>query len=292
MNPRIAERHVQVSDNPVVELFVGQTAGDPDRSLLVIHGGPDWDQTYLHEPLVHLGGNRRVVFVDLRGCGRSTRGLPDGSYTPANAVQDLVALIETHGPEPVDVLGFSYGGLLAQRLLVTAPERVRRTIIASSSILPVDEQAFAGWAERDQRLAEQPPGTGDDDGNWTAERTRLDAVTSAAANVWRRELIPAYRDRLSQVHFSADWAAAWRTGRLPPARPDRVVERLAALAKPILLLHGRQDMTFPVALVEPTTDCIPTATGVILDDAGHMAHVDQPDAWLAAVRAFLDGAER
>jgi pimeloyl-ACP methyl ester carboxylesterase len=291
MKSRIIERHVRVSDDPVVELFVGQTMGDPDSSLLVIHGGPDWDQTYLREPLVHLGGDRRVVFVDLRGCGRSTRGLPEGSYTPANAVQDLLALIEAHAPQPVDVLGFSYGGLLAQRLLVTAPAQVRRTIIASSSILPVDEQAFAGWAERDERRAVQQPETGDD-GRWTAERTRLDAVTSAAADVWRRELLPAYLDRLSQVHFSADWAAAWRAGRLPPARPDRVVERLAALGKPILLLHGRQDMTFPVALVEPTTELIPTATSVVLDDAGHMAHVDQPEAWLAAVRAFLDGAER
>jgi pimeloyl-ACP methyl ester carboxylesterase len=291
MNPHVIERHVRVSDVPVVELFVGQTSGDPDSSLLVIHGGPDWDHSYLREPLVHLGGDRRVVFVDLRGCGRSTRGLPDGSYTPANAVQDLVVLIESLGRHPVDVLGFSYGGLLAQRLLVTAPEQVRRTIIASSSILPVDEQAFAGWAERAERLAEQPPDPGGD-GSWTAERTRLDAVTSAAANVWRRELLPAYLDRLRQVRFSADWAAAWRAGRLPPARPDRVVERLGALGKPILLLHGRQDMTFPVDLVQPTTELIPTATGVVLDDAGHMAHVDQPDAWLAAVRAFLDGPER
>jgi pimeloyl-ACP methyl ester carboxylesterase len=92
-----------------VELFVGQTVGDPDSSLLVIHGDPDWDQSYLREPLVRLGGYRRVVFVDLRGCGRSTRGLPVGSYTPAYAVQDLVALIEAFGGQPVDVLGFSYG---------------------------------------------------------------------------------------------------------------------------------------------------------------------------------------
>jgi pimeloyl-ACP methyl ester carboxylesterase len=47
-----------------------------------------------------------------------------------------------------------------------------------------------------------------------------------------------------------------------------------------------------VALVEPTTELVPTATGVVLDAAGHMAHVDQPEAWLAAVRAFLDGPER
>jgi pimeloyl-ACP methyl ester carboxylesterase len=47
-------------------------------------------------------------------------------------------------------------------------------------------------------------------------------------------------------------------------------------------------MTFPVLLVEPTTALIPSARGVIIDDAGHMTHVDQPEPWLAAIRAFLD----
>ncbi len=46
-------------------------------------------------------------------------------------------------------------------------------------------------------------------------------------------------------------------------------------------------MTFPAALVKPTTELIPTACGIVLDEAGHMAHVDQPDAWLNAVRTFL-----
>ncbi len=143
----LVERLVQVGDEPMVELFVAETSGDPDRTLLVIHGGPDWDQMYLREPLVELGGDRHVVFVDLRGCGRSTRGLPGPAHTPAAAVQDLVVLIDQLGRRPIHVLGFSYGGLLAQRLLVSAPEKVRRAVIASSSILPVPADAFAGWTE-------------------------------------------------------------------------------------------------------------------------------------------------
>ncbi|MGV9310211.1 alpha/beta fold hydrolase [Nonomuraea sp. NPDC003727] len=49
------------------------------------------------------------------------------------------------------------------------------------------------------------------------------------------------------------------------------------------LLHGRQDMTFPSSLVAAT----PCAEAVVLAEAGHMAHIDQPEAWLAAVRRFL-----
>ena len=287
----LVERLVQVSDDPMVELFVAETAGDPDRTLLVIHGGPDWDQTYLRQPLVGLADDRRVVFADLRGCGRSTRSLPAAAHTPANAVRDLAVLIDQLGGGPVDLLGFSYGGLLAQRLLVSAPGRVRRAVIASSSILPVPPGAFAGWTERDARQAQAEAGGRDDD-TWDDARTRQDAISSAVLDVWRPERLPEYRSRLARVHFSSDWARAWPDrSKIPPARPEQVVERLRALGTPLLLLHGRQDMTFPATLVQPTIELLPTAHAVVLDQAGHMAHVDQPDAWLDAVRAFLDDLE-
>ena len=51
---RLAERLVRVSDGPLVELFVAETTGDPTGTLLVIHGGPDWDHMYLRQPLVEL----------------------------------------------------------------------------------------------------------------------------------------------------------------------------------------------------------------------------------------------
>jgi len=285
----VSERHVKVSDDPLVELFVAQTSGPADRTLLVVHGGPVWDHTYLLEPLLGLGGERRVVFADLRGCGRSTRGLPGPAHTPAAAVNDLSVLIDELGG-PVDVLGFSYGGMLVQRLLVTAPTKVRRAVIASSSILPVTSDAYAGYAERDARLARLTP-TPEPDGPWDDDRLRRDAVTSAALNIWRLDLLPHYLDVVNQVQFSADWANAWPDrSHMPPARPHQVVEELRDLDVPLLLLHGRQDMTFPAALVQRTTELIPAARGTVLENAGHMAHIDQPDAWLDAVSRFLSAA--
>lgn len=285
----MVERKVRVNDDPVVELFIAETDGDPDRTLLVVHGGPDWDQTYLREPLVHLGPDRRVVFVDLRGCGRSTRGLPGPEYTPAAAVHDLVVLIRELGGAPVDVLGFSYGGQLVQRLVVAAPDLVRSAIVASSSILRVPPDAFTGWRERDERVAAQPPVVGYDDDSYDDERTRLDAVSSAVANIWQLDRLPEYLARLDDVHFSSDWSRVWPDhSQMPPSRPDHVVEQLRDIGTPLLLLHGEQDMTFPAALVNETLPVLPNARAVVLSQAGHMSHVDQPQQWLDAVRAFLD----
>lgn len=47
-------------------------------------------------------------------------------------------------------------------------------------------------------------------------------------------------------------------------------------------------MTFPAALAEETADLIPSARAVIIDNAGHMAHIDQPRAWLDALTGFLN----
>ncbi|MEV7042713.1 alpha/beta hydrolase [Amycolatopsis sp. NPDC051061] len=74
----------------------------------------------------------------------------------------------------------------------------------------------------------------------------------------------------------------------PSPQCDDAAVRLAASGIPILLLHGRQDMTFPVALLEQTTALIPAARAVVLDDAGHMAHIDQPEQWITAVGEFLE----
>jgi pimeloyl-ACP methyl ester carboxylesterase len=281
-----AEGRVVVSADPVVRLFVAQAGGRSGRAVLVIHGGPDWDHSYLREPLDRLAGRCRLILPDLRGCGRSARGLGDDQYTPAAAAGDLAVLLDVLGVARADVLGFSYGGLLAQRLALAAPGRVRSLIIASSSIAPVAPGAFAGWAERDRRVAAEAAAWSDP-GLSGPGRTRAAAIAGAPANVWRPDALPGYLARLARIRFSAEWARPWRAGTLPPAYCDDAAGRLASLGIPILLLHGRHDMTVPAALAQQAAALIPAAHAVILEDAGHMAHIDQPGPWIDAVSQFL-----
>ena len=281
-----AEGLITVSADPDVSLFVAQAGGPAGRAVLVIHGGPDWDHSYLREPLDRLAGPRRLVLPDLRGCGRSTRGLGDDQYTPGTAAGDLAVLLDVLGVARADVLGFSYGGLLAQRLALTAPHRVRSLIIASSSILPVPPDAFGGWAERDRRIAAEAAAWSDPALSGP-ERTHAAAIAGAPANVWRPDALPGYLARLQRIRFSAEWARPWRAGTLPSAYCDDAAGRLASLGISILLLHGRQDMTFPAALAQQAAALIPAARAVILEDAGHMAHIDQPGPWVEAVSEFL-----
>lgn len=280
------ETHVPVSDDPAVSLLLAEAAGPAGSALLVIHGGPDWDHTYLRDPLSDLAGRHHLLLPDLRGCGRSTLGLADEHYTWDAVVADLLALLDTRGVEHADVLGFSAGGLVAQRLALTAPERVRRLVIASSSVVPLPPDAFATWHERTRRRAEGESRL--EAGLHGPAFTRAHAAAFARMNVWREESLANYLGRIAAIHFSGDWLRIHAAGKMPSPRVPDAEQRLAVSEIPVLLLHGRYDMTFPVELAEQAAEHVPAARAVILEDAGHMAHIDQPERWLAALAEFLD----
>ncbi|WP_246024054.1 alpha/beta fold hydrolase [Nocardia yunnanensis] len=253
----------------------------------MIHGGPDWDHSYLCQPLGRLASSKRLLLPDLRGCGRSARGLPIHRYHPDAAVADLLTILDSFAITMTDVLGFSYGGLLAQRLAAAAPQRIRRMIIASSSIIPMPANAYDGWAERDALLASEAAVWSDPTLSGP-KRPRAAAFASARANVWRADALPELLKRLRVVWFSSEWDRARRAGVLPSARLDDAVSVLIRTEIPILLLHGRYDMVFPPMLAEQAAAQMPNATAVVLDDAGHMAHIDQPEVWLDAIANFLE----
>ncbi|GAA1090898.1 alpha/beta fold hydrolase [Nocardiopsis metallicus] len=275
---------ITVREHPEVSLFCS-FLGPPDGiPLLVVHGGPDWDHSYLRQPLDRLG--RRVILPDLRGCGRSTRGLGAGGYSFRAAADDLVILADRLGLDRFDLLGFSTGGQIAQRVLLSAPDRVRRTAIASSTLWPVTDADFGPWPERDvlrtteARVWAESALTGPD-------LVREAAVAGAPASVRVPERLPAYLALLDRVSWSAEWVPGFLAGTLDSPRPPEGPERLRALGAPLLFLHGREDMTFPASFAERAAEFLPTAEAVVLEGAGHMAHLDRAEAWLGALDAFL-----
>jgi pimeloyl-ACP methyl ester carboxylesterase len=142
-----------------VALFVREMGeNDPDVApLLVIHGGPDWDHTYLLPGLELVAQSRRVVVFDLRGCGQSTKGLGYDGYQPELVVGDVERLIGVLGHKRVDLLGFSTGGQVAQLFVEAHPGRVRRLILASTTAYSDVDRYLHGWAEYEARMAVRPP---------------------------------------------------------------------------------------------------------------------------------------
>jgi pimeloyl-ACP methyl ester carboxylesterase len=253
--------------------------------LLVVHGGPSWDHSYLLPAVGLFADIRRVILVDLRGCGRSSRDLPMEAYRHRLAAEDLSRLIDRLGYDAVEVLGFSYGGALALRLLDRHPRQVRRLVLASASGYGATDLAPELEAERARRA-----GDGPDFGDPRLDpltRTRDDALQSAPLHVWDLSLVPAWRRVLRNVRFSGDWLPPFEAGLLGSARPADSAAILRQHAVPTLILHGEKDLGFPLTAAQRLHAAVPHSELTVIRGAAHMAHFERPEEWIGQLRRFL-----
>jgi pimeloyl-ACP methyl ester carboxylesterase len=270
-----------------VDLFVREF-GDPGLPLLVVvHGGPTWDHSYLLPQVAELADVAHVVLFDLRGCGRSSRvpPLPESALQPDLLADDVAALIRSFGASSADVLGFSYGGGVAMRVVDQHPSVVRRLILASTT-------AYGDFE------AVVPPSRAEmcTPVDWTDPALKEDGALSRAmaladlpVTIWRLDRADEWRAVLDGVRFTSDWNAPFLAGKLKQARPEDPPGALNAWGGPVLILQGEREMTFPVEVARRLHAEVPASTLVVVPEAAHMAHFDNPEAWLGAVRAFLTG---
>lgn len=139
-----------------ITLFVRELGErrDGQPSFVVMHGGPDVGHTYLLPGLEPLANDHHVVLFDFRGCGRSTRALPEEALQPELVVGDAHRMIRSLALGRVDLLGFSTGGRAATAFVDRYPADVRRLILASTSAYPSsdNQQYLDRNAEYQRRL--------------------------------------------------------------------------------------------------------------------------------------------
>jgi pimeloyl-ACP methyl ester carboxylesterase len=274
-----------------VDLYV-RRFGDPELPMLVVvHGGPTWDHSYLLPAVAELADVAHVVLYDLRGCGRSSRTPPVGDL-PASELQpdlladDVAALVRALGARRADVLGFSYGGMVAMRVVDRHPGVVRRLILASTTAyrdFEAEREASADYQERGALCAEVDRALDGPDG----ALSRAMAYGSAPRNIWRLDRLADWHRVLENVRFSSDWNAPYLAGTLRPAAPDDPPRVLRDWGGPVLIVHGAREMSFPIGVARRLHAEVPASTLVEVPEAAHMAHFDNPPVWVGAIRDFL-----
>jgi lipase len=247
---------------------LGNPQGEP---LLALHGINAHGRRYrklAEEALT----DRRWLAVDLRGHGRSTY---DGPWSVPQHVADLCDTLDSLGlAEPIDVVGHSFGGLLALALLAAHPERVRRVLLLDPALLlPGDEVSdiaieamqLDGWATVDEALAFRNAGLGDEIHPSVHEEIAEHLVDGDDGRYRFRTHRPAV-------------VTAWGELALPiPEVPQR----------PALLVIGeRSDFVTPeveAALLDRFGDQL----HLVRLDCGHLVYWERFDDTAAAIAAFL-----
>lgn len=261
--------------------------------LLVLNGGPGVSSTHfagLAARLAKLGDGQRVILFDQRGTGGSElERLDEESVNVAAMIEDVEALRRALDIERWAVLGHSWGGMYGMLYATAHPERVERLVLSASGGATLEWLGYVGAnirkhmgperRESYERFMDPPSGMDAD----TANRRRVEAM--AAAYVYDPENIPFVIEALTREGANFPEVRGLVYADLDRTDYD-LLDELAALQTPTLILHGRQDLLGEAVPLQ-THAALRNSELVWLDECAHYPWLDAPDAYFGAIERFL-----
>jgi L-proline amide hydrolase len=274
--------------------------GDVDSGkppLVVVHGGPGCT----HDYLLAYGGiaetGRAVVFYDQVGNGRSTHlpDKPDGFWTVELFLDELDNLLAHLGiRERYDLLGQSWGGMLAAEHAVLRPPGLNALVIANSPA------SMALWLEAAEKLRQALPADvqrillqHEADGSYRHPDYQIATRFYYERHVCRAVPWPGEVVRTFDA-VDADPTVYGAMGGpnefhiIGTLKNWTIIDRLDRIAAPTLILSGLYDEAAP-EVVEPFLLKIADSRWRIFHRSSHMPHVEETEACLQEVARFLDG---
>jgi proline iminopeptidase len=253
-------------------------------TLVALHGGPGFDHAYLRPGLDPVAAWARVVYVDLRGQGRSGRP-PLATCTLEQMADDVAALCRQLGIDRPVVFGHSAGGFVALHLAVRHPGLAGGLILAHTAptLAPLpDGDPPPSLAERAGPEAVEVAARlfGGD-----MSQATLEAFGRLVAPCYAAPSHPEVPERLFALSGFEPEVARYFFGTLAPAYDLR--PHLGEIDVPTLVVTGRWDWVCPPAAGRAIAAGIPGAALVELPDGGHFGFTEEPARFQHAVRVFL-----
>ncbi|TYB61478.1 alpha/beta fold hydrolase [Nonomuraea sp. PA05] len=260
--------------------------------VVVAHpGGPGLSYEYLRMPAAEK--DLTMVYVEPIGTGESGRlpAHPHG-YTRERYARALDGLVEHLGADRVHLLGHSHGGFVAQHYALTRPDRLAGVVLYDSA--PVTGADHYAEAARNmeafaRRNADRPElqavldtwqslgGLSDDEGTTRAARGMLPAY------------LARYWDHQEEYAPLFSITGTFISGRDDQGVPEQIDDRdaLPSVKTPTLVIAGRHDVICGPRWAEELAGGIPGAELVMLENSGHLGHVEEPEAFARALTTFV-----
>lgn len=263
-----------------------QGEGEP---LVCLPGGPMRNADYLGD-LGGLAAHRTLILLDARGTGASAVPADPGTYRCDRQVGDVEALRAHLGLERMDLLGHSASGALATLYAAAHPERIRSLVLVTAAgravgVDTTDEE----WDKAVEVFAERP---------WYPEaRAALATIGPDTPLPRLLEIVSPFAygrwDAVAQEHAAAAereirWEAASAYHGEGAYDPEATRRALTGLAAPVLVLAGEYDAGPTPAKAAEAAACFPDAELLVQPGAGHYPWVDDAEAFVRSVLAFLD----
>jgi len=228
------------------------------RPLVFVHGAGNGAQVW-QKVMEGLGGDLRLLALDLPGHGSSSCALVETVEDYASAVEDFLKALDL---EEVVLVGHSMGGAIAIKVLKDSSRVGAGVLVGTGATLEVNPKLFQGLKE--------------DFVNTVATMARWCFSKGALA-----ELVEEAREMMLQtggeVLYRDMHACSLYSGR----------EDLGAIGVPTLVVCGDKDVMTPPALSQELVDGIEKAQLTVVPGAGHMVQLEAPMKVAQALEAFI-----
>lgn len=242
----ISSRSIEIGGHPHWMMEAG--AG---RALVLLHGGLDSSEAFFDAIGVQLATSLRVIAFDRIGHGRTADTQEPFHY--AAMATETAAFIEALGLGPVDLCGWSDGGIVALLLSLRRPDLVRRQVLigANYHYNVMDPGLFdpaAPWLDRAGARygAQSPEGHG-----------HFPEIVRKTFALWLGE-------------------------------PALGAADLAKVRAPTLVLNGDRDALIPLGHTVSLFEAIPGAQLAVIPGAGHSVPAEKPSVVAELIEAFLE----
>jgi 3-oxoadipate enol-lactonase len=250
---------------------IGYDQAGSGTPVVLLHGFP-FNRTMWGEQIESLVPRHRVLAPDLRGHGETTA--TSAPATMEEMARDVSALMEKLNISRAAVCGLSMGGYVAMALYRMFPLRARALVLADTRPGADTEEARANReVQAEKALREGMVGIAD------AMLPKLLSPKTVARN-------PAVVARVREMILKTNPEGAAAAQRGMAQRRDQT-SFLSRVVTPALIIAGREDMITPLSESELMHREIGGSRLEVIEDAGHISNMEQPESFNRALTKFL-----
>lgn len=265
--------------------------GEP---VIVIHGGPMLDQSYLFDHFKSLAKDHTLIFYDQRVSGKSSAIADSTSLTMANMVNDIETIREKLELDQVHIIGHSWGGFLAAKYAGEHPPKVKSLILCDA--MPPSHRL---WQQEEKEIA-----------------THVTAYDSALRDVimnldgFKKQTDVTLVDSLMKVSFKIQFVDTTKLSRLKVKLPKDyfqrskifsyigkefysfdITEQLKRIIAPTLIIYGDQEPALKIS-APVFKENIESSKVVVIKQSGHFPFIEQPEEFKKTVEAFWKSVKK
>ncbi len=259
--------------------------------IVIVHGGPGLDHTYFLPQWNTLAKEHRLIFYDQRASGRSASLVDTNSMTMDNFVEDLEGIRKEFRIQKLNLLGHSWGGLVAMFYALKYPENLNSLVLVNPTPASVAlrNASFSVMAQR----------TSSSDSVAQSALVRTEGFRmrdpATMARFFRLLFRGSFYDpRLADsLTLTFDTSYATKSKLIQYLNKDHdlaaydLFPRLKIIRCPTLIMGSDHDMVTPEAN-ELLHESIPGSTLIVLKHCGHFPYVEEPGQFFAVLDSFLN----